>query len=219
MIIYNTLIGVCAGVALVLVAQLQRRLTRSPASVDRRAWAAAFAVLGAALALLGGLTAVTWPLVVNPPINIVFGEPSLLLGLLLLGAAGYLWRSADRPTRPADTTPIGLIVFALGLVLAACAVAIGRFNLVGGAPEAEPITGRLHDLPWIENTFFVILYGLAALGALLAPAAKLTDNRAARVMRFAWTTSGVLFLLFSALNYYTHVGLLLNLETGTTYRF
>lgn len=226
MILYNTLLGVCAGLGLILTARLHARLATPSACdrptgppLDRRLWAAALGVLGLVVALLGGLIATTWPLFVNKPINIVFGLPSLLFGLLMLGAAAYLWRTADRPARPVDLAPVTSIVFGLGLVLAACAIAIGRFNLVGGAPALEPITGRIGHVPWIENTFFVVLYGLAALGALLTPAAKLADNTAARVMRWSWTTSGVLFLLFSALNFYTHVGLLLNLDTGTNYRW
>lgn len=228
MIIYNTVMGVCAGVALILGAELLRRYTvpapigtPDPAALplDKRLWAAVFAVLGVVLAGLGMMMSTRWPLTVNPPVNILFGEPSLLFGVMLCAAAAYLWRTADQQDRPADLTPVGVLVFAVGLILAACAVAIARFGFVGAAPEAEPISGRLHAWPWLENTFFAILYGMPAAGALAAPFTRLRDGRLTQLVRWAWTVSGVVFLLFSALNYYTHIGLLWNLHTGSTYRW
>lgn len=230
MILYNTLMGVAAGLALILVPLLGRKLFRRE-PIAPEGWALAFGVLGAVLTLLGGLMSTTWPLTVNPPINIMFGEPTLLLGLLLLAAAFFVWRRGDMlqalagPKKQADEafvylqrvlTPVSVILGALGLVLAACAIVTVRFNLVGSAPADEPITGLLHDYPIIENTFFAILYGLAAVAMLLAPfAVRRPASRLLAVIGWCMVVCGVAFLLFSAMNYYTHIGLLLNLQRGT----
>lgn len=232
MILYNTLMGVAAGLSLILVTLLARKLRRREL-IAPEGWALTFGVLGVILTALGGLMAVTWPLTVNPPINIMFAEPTLVLGLLMLAAAVFLWTrrelimalaapKAESAFAQLSRTlaPVSWLVFGLGMILASCALAIWRFNIVGGAPTAEPITGLLHDYPGIENGFFVMLYGLSALGALLAPWAwRRPNGAAARVMGWAWMTAGVCFLLFSAMNYYTHMGLLMNTLQGKDFKF
>jgi len=235
MILYNTLMGVCAGLALILVPLLIRKLyARQPVAAE--GWAVTFAAIGLPLTFLSTLMATTWPLTANPPINIIFAEPCVLLGVLLLGASVYLWRNratidalggdnkkaADAAELNLTRTlaPVSWVVFALGMILVACTAAIFRFMLVGGAPEQEPITGLLYDKPEIENTFFGIIYGFAALGCLLAPFALRARNSIyAKVMIWAWMTSGVIFLLFSVMNYYTHTGMLVNLLQGKDYEF
>jgi uncharacterized membrane protein len=235
MILYNTLMGVAAGLALILVPVLVRKLYRRQV-IAPEGWSLTFGVLGFMLAVLGGLMATTWPLNVNPPINIMFAEPTFFLGLLLLAASFFLWKKQDslRLISSSDKkladgayqdlrrtlVPISWIVFGLGLILGACTLAILRFGIVGSAPELEPITGLLHDHPAVENTFFVILYGLSAIGTLLAPYALMNfGGKAARIAGVCLVTAGVLFLLFSAMNYYTHMGLLHNINTGSNYRW
>lgn len=234
MILYNTLMGVCAGLGLILVAILANKLyNRQPIAPE--GWALTFGVLGTILTFLSGAMAVTWPLTVNPPINIAFSEPNLVFGLLMLAAAFFLWRQreailslqADNKKLSQDAQsqlhrllmPVSWLVFTLGLILASCSLAIFRFMLVGGAPEAEPITGLLHDKPWIENTFFGLLYGLSALGALLAPFAVRGNRILWSIITKVWIIAGVCFLLFSVMNYYTHIGLLINLGQGKDYEF
>jgi uncharacterized membrane protein len=234
MILYNTLMGICAGLSLILVPVLGRALYRRQ-TISVTGWSLTFGVLGTVLAILGGLMATTWPLTANPPINIAFGEPNFLLGLLMLAGAVLLWRNKESLNTLSDgkgaaaelaqvrltraLVPLSYIVGALGLVLLAITLAMLRFNLVGAAPEAEPITGLLHNHPVVENTFFVILYGLSALGALLAPFALRKHRPYFKIMCIAWLIAGILFLLFSAMNYYTHIGLLVNLGQGTNYRY
>ncbi len=94
MILYNTLMGVAAGTAMLMVPILARKLHRRE-SIAPEGWALTFGILGVILTFLGGLMTVTWPLNVNPPINIMFGEPTLVLGLLLLAAALFMWRRPD----------------------------------------------------------------------------------------------------------------------------
>ena len=233
MIMYNTLIGVSAGTALILVPRywaavrgehVALRFVRDP--VDASSWAAAFGVLGLLLTGLGFTMTVTHPLAeAKPYIDTVFGEPALMLGVLLLGAA---WRIARRAEPPIDRdridgmlAPIGVIVFALGLVLTWCTLAILRFDVISSAPAAEPISGLLHHHPAIENTFFaLVLYGPAALGCVLFPfAAQPRRRRIWLTLYWAWTVSGIGFVAFSAMNFYTHTGLELNLTGGSGYRW
>jgi uncharacterized membrane protein len=235
MIMYNTLMGVAAGLALILVPVLVRKLYRRQ-PIAPEGWSLTFGILGFMLALLGGLMATTWPLVVNLPLNIMFGEPCLFLGLLLVAASIFLWQRRDvintissANKKEADIAytqlrrnlvPVSWVVFGLGLMLVASTLAILRFGIVGSAPAAEPISGLLADYPVIENTFFGILYGLAAIGTILAPYALMNfGGKAARIAGVCMVTSGVIFLCFSAMNYYTHSGMLHNMNKGTHYRW
>jgi uncharacterized membrane protein len=235
MILYNTLMGICAGLGLILIAILGKKLYHRE-TIAPEGWALALGSVGLILAILSGIMAVTWPLTVNPPINILFAEPNLLFGVLLVAAALFLWRrsevimqagSKNKKTAEEATDylrrvllPVSWIVFGLGLVLAFSAAAIIRFNIVGAAPEVEPITGLLHEYPLIENTFFGTLYGLSAIGALLTPFALQRPNSKLRtIIGYCWVIAGVVFLIFSALNYYTHTGMLTNILNGTNLRW
>lgn len=172
-------------------------------------YAPTFFILGALLTGLGGAMSVTHPLTANPPVNIVFGEPCLWLGVMLLAAALHLWRGGKLSVGALKA--VSPLVFSVGLILAFCAAAILRFTLIGAAPAEEPITGLLHDLPLVENTFFVLLYALAAAGALAFPwVISGASEIAWAVMRACWSVAGVGFVLFSALNFYTHVGMMIN---------
>ncbi|XTZ13896.1 DUF981 family protein [Micromonospora echinospora] len=232
LIMFNTLMGVAAGCALVLVPHLWAVLTghRTVLPASRRppsaaGWAATFGILGGILTLLGFVMTVWHPLAAAVAhVDTLFGEPCLMLGLILLAAAWYLRRQPNGWSRDLhrlrdDLAPVVWLLAALGLVLAWCAAAILRFTAIGAAPETEPITGLLHDYPWVENTFFVVLYGLAAIGCLLAPAVVRGHPTAWRVLYWSWTVSGAAFLLFSAMNFYTHTGMLINIHTGTEYRW
>jgi uncharacterized membrane protein len=224
MIMYNTLLGVCAGLALIYLPRFWAAVVRermplqwlSTRTSDAFGWAFTFGVLGFVLTVLGGMMTLTWPLTAKPYINTPFGEPSFLLGVLLLAASWLLtraeFRSLDEQKLRDALTPVSRIVFWLGIVLVFCTLAIIRFNVVGGAPTSEPITGLLNAQPWVENLFFaLLLYGLAAVGALLFPAVVRGESRLAwQVLYWSWTVSGLGFAAFSALNFYTHTGMLVN---------
>lgn len=225
MILYNTLMGVAAGLALILLARLGTtiRSWHEEQAIDLTGWSITLAILGVILTFLGGLMTVTWPLNANPPINIAFGEPNLFFGLLLIGASIYLaihHHGIKLDQLQKTLAPVAWLIFALGLIMASITLSIVRFTLVGGAPPAEPITGLLSSYPLIENTFFAIIYGLTALGALLFPAAfKSTGKGLWAIVWWSWTIGGFAFFLFSVLNYYTHIGMLYNIQHGTNFAF
>ncbi|MEI8080497.1 MAG: DUF981 family protein [Actinomycetes bacterium] len=216
MVLYNTLMGVAAGAAMVMVPLLAHRLGRRE-QIGVQGWALSFGVLGVILAVLGALMATTWPLSAKPQVNILFGEPTFFLGLLLLAAALYLWTHAAELADLDDAgfdhlirvvEPVSWLVFVLGLILAACTITVFRFTAIGGAPPAEPIMGTFADSPWVENTLVGLFYALAAVGTLLAPwAVRKLGGPLARVAGWCMIVGGVALLLYSAMNYYTHIGL------------
>jgi Protein of unknown function (DUF981) len=210
MILYNTLMGICAALILLISADVLKKFHLGSSLTGH---GAALLVTGIPLTILSLTMAITWPLNVNPPINIAFAEPNVLLGsLAIIGGVGLIRGYQLRPDF--HLQPILWTISGVGLVLTAISAAIFRFNLVGDAPAAEPITGQIHG--W-ENTTFGIIYLLAAIGCLLTP---LVENFwAYKLVRISWITTGVFFLLFSALNYYTHIGLLTNLGTGSNYQW
>ena len=64
-----------------------------------------------------------------------------------------------------------------------------------------------------------MLYGPAALGCLLFPfAARPGSHRSWQVLYWAWTVAGIGFALFSAMNFYTHTGMVMNL-TDSDYQW
>jgi uncharacterized membrane protein len=238
--IYNTLVGVAAGIGLIAIAQLIRRLQRATAADETwtedfaaEGWALVLGPAGLILTVLGFAITITWPYRVPAILdaNILFGEPAVAFGVLLLAASFYLWKERhglDIARVWAVLRPVSLYIFALGLVMGACAISWVRYQL-GAAPPSEPISGRLSAYPWIEATFLFILYGLVALGALLFPlvsAATRVPSLAAgsrasvaAIVYWAWLIAGVIWLLFSAMNFYTHIGSLQNAYMGTNYQW
>lgn len=219
MILYNTLMGVCAGGGMILVAELLRTLTTG--RTIRAGTGPALLVFGIPLTVLAGAMTLTWPLTVNPPINIAFGEPSLMLGILMVLAGVVLTRysmgSKEVWAPRLDALgPIKWVVFYVGLILLSTSSAIFSYNLVGDAPPNEPITGQFTG--W-ENTFFGLIYLVAAVGCLLTPWLKTKPHIINALVFGTWMESGLAFLLFSVLNYRTHIGLLINIERGTNYEW
>lgn len=241
---YNTLMALSAGAGLLLLVQLGRELLRGRRIVPE-GWAATFAALGAIMTFLGGVMTVTWPL---PALddkcckqdNIIFGEPVLAFGVLMLVAAWMLMRiravdsstpdnSANDaevtlwPRLAAATQPIAWFAAALGLSLLAIAVVGVQYKLYA-APPQEPISGRFADKPLLEATFISSIYALVGIGAVLFPfglRATAGDPRQERITHISvllkitavcWVIAGVALTVFGALNYYTHVGLIMELK-------
>ena len=219
---YNTIMSVATGAALLSLAalgrQLQRRLEFHP-----EAWALNFSVLGFLLALTGAHMTLTWPFAKYFPFdNIIFGEPSLALGVLLLAVALYLWVRAAYLRSSSDlqgeiaivVRPLTFLLVGLGLSLLAIACAGIAFQLFAAPPE-EPISGAFAAYPWVEATFISGLFGTTGLAVLLLPFAvgRTSAGTTSALSVFVWVLlvlSGLAFLLFGALNYYTHIGLIIH---------
>lgn len=236
---YNTIMAVATGAGLLLVVRFGRKIASVPQALSAEGYAMAFAVLGFILTVTGGHMTLTWPLAAYFPFdNIVFGEPSFGFGVLMLGAAFYLWKrgrallagtpdglasdaasgpaSGIAPARALDRVvrPVSLFVAGLGLGLFGIAAAGVTYQLFAAPPE-EPIAGAFAAYPWIEATFISGLYALVGAGAVGLPWAlsERADRRrpARRVVGWAWTLAGWTFLLFGAMNYFTHIGLIVNI--------
>lgn len=205
MILYNTLIGVLVGLSALIVASLIYKVAHKDTK-NFSGYGVALLVTGIPLTFLSAMLTVTWPLTANPPINIAFGEPGLLVGVLSTAVGALAMRRTDYTL---DTRPLTWIMGALGAILASISLAIFNFNLVGDAPAAEPITGSVTG--W-ENTTFGIAYAVAAIACLSA--LWLRKPLGTAITYYGLIISGIFFLGFSVLNYYTHIGLLLNLSRG-----
>jgi uncharacterized membrane protein len=220
---YNTIMSLAAGAGLILIVLLGRSLV-SREKFAAESWALAAGVLGVILTITGTHMTLTWPFAKYFPFdNIIFGETSLGLGVLLLAAAFYLWRRAavidvsDDPGALLARTakPLGVFIFGLGLALFAIAFAGIIFQLFAAPPE-EPISGAFAAYPWIEATFMSGLFGLVGLGAVLFPfmlngySSRVKPGAVQIIVGIAWGLAGVVFLLFGALNFFTHIGLIVN---------
>jgi len=233
MIVYNELIAITAGAGLLGFAAFLVELRRKK-RIDSEAWAGFFGVTGLILFGLGFHTTVTWPYGGEgfEYANVAFGQPAVGFGALLLLAAVYLWRQRAAITSNADVDaatesdrsektmaalkPASIFVGALGLGMAVLAISFVRFQL-GAAPPEEPISGRFGHLPLLEALFLGGLWGVVALGAL-AFAVAMWANRP-QLIRFAiwaWVAGGTAFLLFGAMNIYTHIGMYYNIANGTS---
>lgn len=223
MILYNTIVGLAAGVGLLLVAQLLKQFAESE-KVQPEGFALAFGITGFIQTVLGPTISVMWPHTKVLHANIMLGEPALAFGVLLMAAAFFLWRKPDAVVdlgqgneKSAQAAayllavlrPVSVWVFATGLMMTALLIAIIYYQL-GRAPPQEPIRGYFGDT-WVETGFLGLLWILISIGALLAPTATAKWNsKSMNIVRLCWTVAGGLLVLFSAMNYFTHIGLLMN---------
>ena len=225
MVVYNELVALTAGAGLLGFAAFLAHLIRGK-RIDSEGWAGFFAVTGVLLLALGIHTTVTWPFGGGgfEYANIAFGQPAAGFGALLLFAAVYLWRhrtlfageiETARATALAALKPAGIFVGALGLGMAVLAITFVRFQL-GAAPPEEPISGRFGHLPILEALFLGGLWGVVAVGALLFAVALWTGrDRLLGWAVWAWVIGGTVFLLFGAMNFYTHIGMYYNIANDT----
>jgi uncharacterized protein DUF981 len=223
MIMYNTIVGLAAGVALILVAALFKQLS-SGSEVRPEGFALSFGITGFILTVLGTTISVMWPYTKVLHANIMMGEPALAFGATLVAASIFLWRrneifrdlgaGGEKSATAiayirAVLRPVSVWIFAMGLMMAALAIAILYYKL-GSAPPQEPLSGRFSQ-SILEPIFLSFLWGLTALGALLFPlSARSWNGGILKICSVCWQIAGVLFLLFSAMNFFTHIGLLMN---------
>jgi uncharacterized membrane protein len=229
MVVYNELVAVTAGAGLLGFGWFLTQLVRGR-RIDSEGWAGFFGVTGLLLLVMGLHTTVTWPFGGDgfEYANIAFGQPAAGFGALLLFAAVYLWRQRALFTGEVQLAnaevlralkPIGIFVGALGLGMAVLAISFVRFQL-GAAPPQEPISGRFGHLPVLEALFLGGLWGVIAVGSILFAVSLLADRP--QLLRWAvraWYVGGVVLLLFGAMNFYTHIGMYVNIAHGTNYRW
>lgn len=216
---YNTIMSVAAGAGLIMVVRLGRSLLTGEREASSEGYSMAFAVVGSILTITGAHMTLTWPLAPDFPFdNIIFGEPALAFGVLLLAAAFFGWRrgpdlmarSGEAGLTLAVLRPVSPFVFGLGLSCLAIAAAGVAFELFA-APPQEPITGLVTEIsPWIEIIFMSAVYAIVGVGGVLFPLVVRGNARAATVTGWAWAISGWIFLLFGAYNFFTHIGLIVN---------
>jgi hypothetical protein len=108
----------------------------------------------------------------------------------------------------------------MGLALIAIAMAGLVYRLFAAPPE-EPISGRFAASPWLEATFMSGMFGFVGIGAVLFPLAARgfandVDHVSGvqKVVGFVWWLSGLGFVLFGALNFFTHIGLIIHTMPG-----
>ncbi|NUP53607.1 MAG: DUF981 domain-containing protein [Catenulispora sp.] len=224
---YNTVMAVAAGAGLLLVVYLGATLLRGRPFIPD-GWALAFGVNGLILFLTGLHMTLTWPLAGQgfPFDNIVFGEPSLVFGVLMLAAAFFLWKKGASLSQDPDAAPhtarfsylarlaapMSVLIVGIGLGCFGIAAAGWKYTLFAAPPE-EPISGHFADHPLLEATFISGLYVLVGAGAVLFPLALRSPRSALpTVVGVCWTLAGLAFLLFGALNYFTHIGLIVNTQ-------
>lgn len=229
MVVYNELVAITAGAGLLGFAWFLTQLVRGK-RIDSEGWAGFFGVTGLLLLALGIHTTVTWPFGGKgfEYANVAFGQPAAGFGALLVFAAVYLWRhrvmfagevEEANATALAGFKPVAVFVGALGLAMGVLAISFVRYQL-GAAPAEEPISGRFGGQPILEALFLGGLWGIVAVGALLFAIAQLTDRPSLlRWAVWAWVIGGAVFLLFGALNFYTHLGMYYNIAHGTAYKW
>ncbi|CAM3288971.1 DUF981 family protein [Stackebrandtia soli] len=215
---YNTIMAVAAGAGLMSVVGFGRRLWMNR-EYSAEGYALSFAILGFILTTTGLHMTLTWPLAAGgfPFDNIIFGEPALAFGVLLLGASVFLWRRGSTITgtdRMAAITvtggPVSIFVCGMGLACFGIAAA-GIDNQLFAAPPEEPISGQFADYPLVEAIFISGLYALVGIGAVLAPLGLRHRNKLVlTIIGVVWWLAGLAFFLFGALNYFTHIGLIVN---------
>jgi uncharacterized membrane protein len=224
MILYNTLMGVASGAALLLLvvfASHARRSDRRNESFRPGAWAWAFLPLGLILVVTGIHMSLTWPLQPVPASasphccradNIIFGEPSLFFGAILLALGALLLWFARQEGDPGRQTvrlaealrPLGYVGAVAGLTLFPIAFAGAYFGMFIAPPE-EPFSSmfRVNN---IETWYVVSAYALTGIGAVLVPLGL-------RWPRLWWLVSiplvigGLLLLWLSLVSYFGHIAL------------
>lgn len=111
------------GGLLVLASFLWHDVDLEPQNNHR--WAPAMAIPGLVAAVCGFAMTFSWPL--PSPYNIAFGETSIMLGMLLLGAAWSL-------SKGWNLLPLGIYAFVAGLVAILIGIRVADAGLTSNPP-------------------------------------------------------------------------------------
>jgi len=222
---YNTIMCLAVGAAFCSLAVMGKNIIAKE-KIDPTGWSLNLGVLGTLLFFTGLHMTLTWPLAKYFPFdNIVFGEPSLAIGAILLAFSFLFWK--DSATIKTLDNPIShisrifrhfkFLFYGLGLALIAIGIAGVKYQLFAAPPE-EPISGQFAEYPMVEAIFISGLWALTGLASLLVP--SFFEKYAADIQPQLDTFTkvkyglvyglGFIFLLFGAFNYFTHIGLIVN---------
>lgn len=78
------------------------------------------------------------------------------------------------------------------------------------APPQEPISGEFAEWPLVEAIFMSGLFALVGVGAVLFPFVVNSIKNATTKAALPIKITGIVFILFGALNFFTHIGLIVN---------
>jgi len=147
---------------------------------DAKRWVAPFAMVGLVQFLWGLHLSLTWPL--PGSFNIVFGEASVLFGILFLGAALALWNGWD------------LKIVAIYGVFAGLAAIVMGARLMSLGMTREPV---------VSGIGFI----LAGLGGIAAwPTLFMKENRPWRVLAaVVLVIAGLLWAQHAYMSYWGHM--------------
>lgn len=221
---YNTIMALLVGVSLISLAKVGKDLVyeKAPNPVG---WSINFGVIGLILFLTGLHMTLVWPLAKYFPFdNIIFGETTLAFGAIDIGLAFYFWKksteiiSSKSPLHfvAAHLKPLNILLYGLCLMLVAIFFAGVIFQFFA-APKEEPISGNFADMPWLEAWGLSLVFlGIGICSTLTANFFNSASRENYRISildklcYFGFMITGWFMLLFGAMNYYTHIGLILN---------
>lgn len=229
--VYNTIMSVATGIALLLIVKFFKDL-RAGKIGQLEGWAIGFGGLGFILTVTGLHMTLTWPLSKMGFAfdDIIFGESSLGFGVILLAVTVLLWRKANlflkqgidtkdtktvssilKEELPTLLKPISYFGAAMGFGLIAMGIAGVTYQLFA-APPQEPISGAFAEYPMVEAIFMSALLAITGIGAILfALIQKKNPNQnAVQTVKWLWTIAGIVFAAFGIMNYFTHIGLIVN---------
>jgi uncharacterized membrane protein len=221
---YNTIMAVAVGVALLMLLRFGH-LVLNKKKVAFQGWSLGFAVLGFILTATGLHMTLTWTLAKLgfPFDNIIFGEPSLAFGVMLLAGAFLIWKKKHLVGDNGELNdecveeivenvkPLSYFAGAMGLA-ELWITAAGIYYKLYAAPPQEPIDGSLMSAhPYLEAIGMSSLFALTGIGAILMMFFLSKRSKSLKVIIFlCWLIAGISFLMFGCMNYFTHIGLVIN---------
>ncbi|WP_027375795.1 DUF981 family protein [Kaistella palustris] len=224
MITYNTIMALLVGVSLISLAAIGRHLVNRK-TPNPTGWALNLGITGAVLFLTGLHMTLTWPLAKYYPFdNIIFGETTLAFGTVNLALALFFWKRSAEISAAEDPLlfvatclkPLNILLYAFALMLTAIFFAGVQFQFFA-APKEEPISGNFADMPWLEawglSLVFLGIGICSALTAIFFDKASRHDFKTGILQKLCYAgllITGWFMLLFGALNYYTHIGLIVH---------
>lgn len=221
---YNTIMALFVGITLITVAKAGKKLLVEKMA-NPKSWSITLGISGIILTLTGLHMTLTWPLgTLFPFDNIIFGEPTLSLGVIALIIAFYFAKSnkeIENHENPLavivkDFSALPIVFYALGLMLISIFFA-GISHTFFAAPKEEPLTGIFAEYPLLEIWGLSLLFLAIGIGSILTgifiSKGKKRTNDVSMLDKLTYLViliSGWAMLLFGALNYYTHIGLIVN---------